>query len=369
MWIYENKLWPEFKWDSDKINTKLAEARFKQGILLGKMQGLGFDLKQQASLSVITSDILKSSEIEGEKLEVEQVRSSVAKRLRVDDVPFSKPNRDVEAVVEMILDATQNYNKTLTKERLFGWHKTLFSGTYNSDKRLSIGSWRDYKKDPMQVVSGSYGKEKIHFQAPDAKIVESEMKNFLGWFEKNASQDAIIKSAIAHFWFVTIHPFEDGNGRIARALTDMSLARAENSRERFYSMSTQIEEDRNSYYDILELQQKSSLNITPWLEWFVDCFEKSVDNSEKIIGRVIYKSKVWNEANKHILNERQKYIINRMLGDSFIGYMNTSKYAKLVKCSNDTALRDIKELQSYKILIQNEAGGRSTSYRLFLNNF
>jgi Fic family protein len=364
MWIYERNNWPNFTWDSNVIASKLSNARFKQGILLGKMENLGFDLKKQASLDILTSDILKTSEIEGEELEADQVRSSVAKHLRIAGYSLSKPNRDVEALVEMILDATQNYATPLTKERLFKWHKILFSGTYNSDGSLNIGSWRDYKKDPMQVISGPYGKEKIHFEAPNAKKVETEMKNFLKWFEGESNDDSIIKSAIAHFWFVTIHPFEDGNGRIARAVTDLALARSENSSERFYSMSTQIEADRDAYYNILEVQQKKDLDITDWLVWFIECFQKAIDNSEEIISRVIYKSKIWNEASKFSLNDRQKSIINRMLDENFIGFMNTSKYAKLAKCSNDTALRDIKELQTYKILIQNEAGGRSTSYRL-----
>ena len=363
MWIHENKNWPNFTWDAASLASKLADVRYHQGRLLGRMEGLGFDLKREASLGILTSDVVKSSAIEGENLNPEEVRSSIARSLGLDTAGLPLASRDVESIVAMMLDATQNFSKPLSEERLFGWHAALFPTGRSGLYKITAGAWRTEDTDPMQVVSGSFGHERVHFKAPGANRIEKEVQAFLAWFRGQLEFDPVLKAGIAHLWFVTIHPFEDGNGRIGRAIVDMALARADGTPDRFYSLSSQIESERKDYYAQLEKQQRSSLEITGWLEWFLDCLGRAIFNAETTLGHVLYKAQLWDMINQEPVNERQRLIINRML-DDFKGHMNTSKFAKLAKCSNDTALRDIQELKARGIFIQNSGGGRSTSYRL-----
>ena len=364
MWIHEHQNWPNFIWDAETLSSKLADVRYRLGRLLGRMEGLGFELKSEASLRTLTNDVVRSSAIEGENLNPEEVRSSIARRLGIDIAGLIPASRDVEGIVEMMLDATQQFSASLTKERLFDWHAALFPTGRSGMSRIKVGGWRTLDADPMQVVSGPIGKEKIHFEAPSADRVEKEMQAFFNWFGNGHDIDPVLKAGIAHLWFVTIHPFEDGNGRIARAIGDMALARADRTQERFYSMSSQIETERKDYYDQLEKQQRSTPEITIWLEWFLDCLGRAVSSAETSLGNVLFKAQLWDKINQKPVNDRQRLIINRMLEDNFEGHMNTSKYAKLAKCSNDTALRDMQDLKNRGIFIQNPGGGRSTSYRL-----
>ncbi len=364
MWIYKHQSWPDFTWDSGKLASKLADIRHRQGRLLGRMEGLGFELKREASLSTLTSDVVKSSAIEGENLNPREVRSSIARRLGIHIASPVPVNRDVEGIVEIMLDATQQSAKPLTKERLFDWHAALFSTGRSGMRRIAVGGWRSAESGSMQVVSGPIGREKVHFEAPDAERLEHEMTEFLAWFESKDDTDPVLRAGIAHLWFVTVHPFEDGNGRIGRAIADMALARADGMPHRFYSLSSQFESERKDYYDQLEKQQRSAPEVTGWLEWFLDCFGRAIANAEEALSAVLFKAQLWEKVNRRPVNERQRLIINRMLEDGFKGHMNTSKYAKLAKCSPDTALRDIQDLKSRGIFIQNPGGGRSTSYRL-----
>lgn len=364
MWIHEHQYWPNFIWDAQTLSSKLADVRYRLGRLLGRMEGLGFELKSEASLSTLTNDVVRSSAIEGENLNPEEVRSSIARRLGIDIAGLIPASRDVEGIVEMMLDATQQFSAPLTKERLFDWHAALFPTGRSGMSRIKVGDWRTLDADPMQVVSGPIGKEKIHFKAPSADRVEEEMQAFFNWFGNKHDIDPVLKAGIAHLWFVTIHPFEDGNGRIARAIGDMALARADRTQERFYSMSSQIETERKDYYDQLEKQQRSTPEITIWLEWFLDCLGRAASSAETSLGNVLFKAQLWDKINQKPVNDRQRLIINRMLEDNFEGHMNTSKYAKLARCSNDTALRDMQVLKKRDIFIQNPGGGRSTSYRL-----
>jgi len=364
MWIHEHQNWPNFTWDVESLASKLADIRHRQGRLLGRMEGLGFELKCEASLSTLTNDVVKSSAIEGENLNPKEVRSSIARRLGIDIAGLIPASRDVEGIVEMMLDATQQFSKPLTKDRLFDWHAALFPTGRSGTHKIIVGGWRTIDAGPMQVVSGPIGKEKVHFEAPDADRLEKEMQAFLKWFGNNDDIDPVIKAGIAHLWFVTIHPFEDGNGRIARAIGDMALARADGTQNRFYSLSSQIEAERKHYYDQLEKQQRATPDITDWLSWFLDCLGRAISNAETTLGNVLFKAQLWDTINQKPVNDRQRLIINRMLEDDYEGFMNTSKYAKLAKCSNDTALRDIQELKERGIFIQNPGGGRSTSYRL-----
>jgi Fic family protein len=364
MWIHEKKNWTNFIWDIEALASKLADIRHRQGRLLGRMEGLGFELKREASLSTLTNDIVKSSAIEGENLNPEEVRSSIARRLGIKIAGLIPSSRDVEGIVEMMLDATQQFTKPLTKKRMFNWHAALFPTGRSGMYRITVASWRTKDTDPMQVVSGPIGKEKVHFEAPSAARLKKEMREFLAWFDHGDDTDPVIKAGIAHLWFVTIHPFEDGNGRIARAIGDMALARADGTQNRFYSLSSQIEAERKQYYDELEKQQRATPDITDWLSWFLDCLGRAISNAEITLGNVLFKAQLWDIINQKPVNDRQRLIINRMLEDNFQGFMNTSKYAKLAKCSNDTALRDIRELKERGIFLQNLGGGRSTSYRL-----
>jgi Fic family protein len=360
MWIHEHPDWPNFSWDARLIASRLADIRHRQGRLLGRMESLGFALKQEASLMTITSDVVKSSAIEGETLNPEEVRSSIARRLGIDIAGPVPASRDVEGVVEMMLDATQHYASPLTQERLFGWHAALFPSGHSGMHRITVGGWRTIEAGPMQVVSGPVGREKVHFEAPGAERIAQEMAAFLSWFNQPSDMDSVLKVGMAHFWFVTIHPFEDGNGRIARAIADMALARADATADRFYSLSSQIEAERKNYYDQLEHQQRSTPDITDWQSWFLDCLGQAITRAEQSLAVVLTKAQLWHS----LQNERQRTVINKMLEADFTGHMNTSKYAKLAHCSNDTALRDIQELKARGIFIQNPSGGRSTSYRL-----
>ncbi len=366
-WIHELKEWPEFTWDMGTLAASLSETRHQQGRLLGRMEGLGFDLRCEANLAILTEDVVKSSAIEGEKLNEQEVRSSIARKLGLDLGGLIPAGRNVEGVVEMMLDATSNYSQKLTAERLFGWHAALFPTGRSGMQRITVGAWRPESAGAMQVVSGSLGRETVHYEAPAASRLDEEMKTFLTWFESSNDTDRgvnpVIRVALAHLWFVTIHPFEDGNGRIARAIADMALARSDGMPERFYSMSSQIEHERKTYYDQLERQQRRGMDVTEWLEWFLGCLGRAIGSAEISLEAVLYKARLWQKVNLHPVNERQRKVLNRML-DGFKGHMNTSKYAKLAKISPDTALRDIRDLVGRGILFQNAGGGRSTSYRL-----
>ena len=366
MYIYNNQNWPIFEWNSEKLLPLLAYVRNRQGKLIGKMGALGFELQNEANLEILTIEILKSTEIEGEYLDREQVRSSIARRLGLDISGLVYSERNVDGIVDLMLDATKKYDKELTKERLFSWHASLFPAGQSGMYKIITGNWRDDSSGPMQVVSGALGKEKVHYQAPPASQLENEMRIFFDWFNLEQNVDSVLKAAIAHLWFVTLHPFEDGNGRISRALSDMLLARSDEQSYRYYSMSTQIRKERNSYYDILEKTQKGSLDITKWLEWFLNCLLHSIESSEKLLEKVIFKHEFWLRNSKVTINDRQRKILN-MLMDDFEGVLNTTKWAKIGKCSQDTALRDMQDLIEKGILAKSEQGGRSTNYELKTN--
>ena len=362
-YIHELPDWPNFRWSLDALASPLAAVRHHQGRLTGRMESLGFDLSAEAVLHSLTEDVLKSSEIEGETLDREQVRSSIARRLGMDIGALTPADRAVEGVVEMMLDATQNYAKPLIARRLFAWHAALFPTGRSGMARSMVGTWRSDQAGPMQVVSGPLGHERIHYEAPSAAKIDSEMRAFLSWFNKEKPIDPVFGAAVAHLWFVTIHPFEDGNGRIARAIADMALARSEGSPRRFYSMSAQIRVERKAYYDILESTQKGDLDITPWIAWFLGCLDRAIAGAQVILASVLKKARFWDAHAGTVLNDRQRAVINRLLGD-FEGKLNSSKYAKLAKCSQDTAARDIDDLVKHGMLMKNPGGGRSTSYSL-----
>lgn len=362
-YIYQKENWPNFIWKNDKILILLSEARNLQGRLIGKMESLGFDLRNEALLDTLTLDVLKSSEIEGEYLNPDQVRSSIARKLGMEIAGSVESDRNVDGVVEMMLDATQNCYSPLTSERLFDWHSALFPTGRTGMYKITVGDWRKDTTGQMQVVSGALGKEKVHFQAPDSILVEKEMNQFLDWFNHNIEIDLVIKAAIAHLWFVTIHPFEDGNGRITRALTDMLLAQSDKSNQRFYSMSAQIRIERKGYYDMLEKTQKGSLDITEWIKWFLKCLINSLYSTDSVLSKVLNKAEFWYNHSNTVLNERQKKLLNKLL-DGFDGKLTSSKWAKIAKCSKDTAIRDINDLIDKNILQKEAAGGRSTNYEL-----
>jgi Fic family protein len=362
-YIHEQRDWPKFHWDREGLAERLATVRHEQGRLLGRMEALGFSLRQEAVLASLTEEVVKSSEIEGEQLDAEQVRSSIARRLGMDIGGLKPVDRNVEGIVEMMLDATGHYDKPLTKERLFGWHAALFPTGRSGMSKIQVGAWRDDSRGPMQVVSGPVGRERVHFEAPAAKKLDREMGTFLDWFNGANEGDWVVKAGVAHLWFVTVHPFDDGNGRIARAIADMALARSERSSQRFYSMSAQIRQQRAAYYEILKKTQKGTMDITPWMEWFLGCLGRAIEGAQAILGAVLSKARFWEAIRNVSLNERQRLVLNRLL-DGFEGKLTTSKWAKLTKCSHDTALRDIASLVEAGILIRNPAGGRSTSYSL-----
>jgi Fic family protein len=362
-YIHNLKDWPRFHWDRERLAEKLAAVRHQQGRLFGRMESLGFPLRQEAVLTTLTDDVLKSSEIEGEKLDVAMVRSSIARRLGMEMGGLVPVDRDVEGVVEMMLDATHSYAQPLTEERLFAWHGSLFPTGASGMKRIEVGRWRKGSNGPMQVVSGPIGREHIHFEAPAAERLSEEMQQFLGWFNADSGQDWLMKAALGHLWFVTIHPFEDGNGRMARAIADMALARSENSAQRLYSMSAQIRKERAAYYDCLEQTQKGSMDVTAWMDWFLDCLGHAIEGAQTVLAGVLERSRFWESMATVALNPRQRLVLSRLL-DGFEGKLTTSKWAKLAKCSQDTAARDIVALVQQGILMRNPEGGRSTSYAL-----
>ena len=362
-YIHEKENWTNFIWDNKQVMLKLGEARNLQGKLLGKMESLGFELQDEAVLDTLTLDVLKSSEIEGEFLEKEQVRSSIARRLGIDIAGAVESERHVEGIVEMMLDATQRYDLPLTKDRLFGWHAALFPSGWSNLYKITVADWRKDTTGPMQVVSGPMGKEKVHYQAPNSDRIEFEMKKFLQWFENDNDIDLVLKAAIAHLWFVTIHPFDDGNGRITRAITDMMLARSDKTIRRFYSMSAQIRIERKQYYKNLEKTQKRSSDITEWILWFLQCLINSIHSTDGTLTKILYKAEFWKLHSTTIFNERQQKMLNNLL-DGFDGKLTTSKWAKINKCSQDTALRDIQDLINKSILQKEPSGGRSTNYDL-----
>jgi Fic family protein len=364
-YIHELKSWPHFRWDERKLLQPLAAVRHRQGRLLGHMQGLGFRLRTEAEIETLTQEVVKSSEIEGERLDSEQVRSSLARRLGIDIGALTPSDRNVDGVVEMTLDAAQSHGKPLTARRLFSWHAALFPTGHSGLHRIRAGKWRDDRSGPMQVVSGAIGREHIHYEAPAAHKIAREMAAFLEWFNADTATDPVLEAAIAHLWFVTIHPFEDGNGRIARAIADMALARSEDSAQRFYSMSAQIRRERAAYYDILESTQKGDLDITEWLEWFLACLDRAFGCADDILANVLHKARFWQINAGAPFNGRQRDMVNRLL-EGFEGKLTSSKWAKIETCSQDTALRDIDDLVTRGVLSKDPAGGRSTSYSLVI---
>jgi Fic family protein len=363
MYIHELQDWPRFAWNREQLAEPLAEVRHRQGRLIGHMEALGFELRQEAVLETLTADVLKSSEIEGEKLDAAQVRSSIARRLGMEIGGLARADRYIEGVVEMMLDATRRYDQPLTVARLFAWHASLFPTGRSGMTRIRAGAWRDDSTGPMAVVSGPIGKEHVHFQAPPARRLDGEMQAFLEWFNAGAAMDPVLKAALAHLWFVTVHPFDDGNGRIARAIADMALARSEASPQRFYSMSTQIRQESAAYYDMLEQVQRGTLDVTPWMAWFLGCLGRAIAGAQTTVGAVLAKARCWESLGAATVNERQRLVLNRLL-DGFEGKLTTSKYARLAKCSQDTALRDLLALVERGILVRSPEGGRSTSYAL-----
>jgi len=360
--IHQKENWPEFTWSSNDFLSLLSEARNLQGRLIGKMETLGLDLRNEALLDTLTLDVIKSSEIEGEFLNPDQVRSSIARRLGMEIAGAVESDRNVEGVVEMMLDATQKCFDPLTVERLFDWHAALFPTGRSSMYKITVADWRKDTTGPMQVLSGAMGKEKVHFQAPDSELVDKEMTRFIDWFNKSKI-DLVIKAAIAHLWFVTIHPFEDGNGRITRALTDMLLAQSDKSNQRFYSMSAQIRLERKQYYDILEKTQKGNLDITDWIVWFLNCLINALKSTDLILKRVLFKADFWQKHIDTAINDRQRKLLNKLM-DEFEGKLTSSKWTKIAKCSKDSAVRDINDLIEKGILQKKAAGGRSTNYEL-----
>jgi Fic family protein len=362
-YIHQHYNWPSFTWDDAALLPALGQIRYIQGKISGTMEALGFSARMDAALKTLTEDVQKSSEIEGEILNTDQVRSSIARRLGLEIAALVPSDRNVDGIVEMVLDATQNYYMPLTEDRLFGWQSSLFPSGRSGMFKILTNQWRDNEKGPMQVVSGAIGREIVHFEAPDASRLEKEMKMFLEWFNSNQSLDPVLKSGIAHLWFVTIHPFDDGNGRIARAIADMQLARADNSARRYYSMSSQIRKRRKEYYQILETTQKGDMNITGWLEWYLLCLKDAVTATEETLVAVLKRVDFWDKHTSTALNIRQRTMINRMQ-EAFFGSLSSSKWAKMTKCSQDTATRDINDLIEKGILQKSGSGGRSTRYEL-----
>ncbi len=364
-YIYQYSNWPQFHWDNEKILPLVGEVRHLQGKLVGKMETLGFTLRSEAILDTLTQDVLKSTEIEGEFLKQDQVRSSIARKLGLEVAGLVRSDRHVDGVVAMMLDATQKFEKPLNKERLFDWHNALFPDEKSGGYTILVGKWRDDSTSPMQVISGAMGKEKVHYQAPAAKVMNKEMAAFIKWFNATSIIDPVLKASLAHLWFITVHPFDDGNGRIARAITDMQLARADGHNQRFYSMSAQIRLERNKYYEMLEKTQKGNLDITQWHLWFLACLHSSLKASNKLLQGVLAKAGFWEQHKNTPLNDRQRLLLNKVI-DGFEGKLTTGKWAKITKCSTDTALRDIQDLVAKNILQKDDAGGRSTGYEVVM---
>lgn len=363
MHIHEQKDWPDLTWNEAGLSPLLAEVRHEQGLLLGQMTALGFPLKEEASLLVLTQDAVNTAEIEGEILNPRSVRSSIARRLGLDDERSTPSDRDIDGLTEVLVDATKNNGLPLSEERLFGWHAALFPTGRSGMRRITVGDWRKDEKGPMQVVSGPIGREDVHFQAPGHERLADEMTWFISWFNTSHELDPLIKSALSHFYFVTIHPFDDGNGRIARAIGDMQLARADRIDWRFYSMSARIQQEKKSYYDTLEECQRGPLDVSVWIEWYLGCLHRAIHGSKSILRSTLYKASFWQRHADNEFNGRQKEMLNRLL-DGFDGKLTSSKWAKITKCSQDTAHRDITDLIKRGVLEKEEAGGRSTSYRL-----
>lgn len=359
-YIYEHNNWTKFTWQDKSINVVFGEVRLMQGKIIGQMNTLGFSAKEEATLAALTLDVVKSSEIEGELLNYDQVRSSIARRLGINIAGLVPSNRHIEGVVEMMLDVTQRHTPPLTEDRLFGWHAALFPTGFSGPYKIEVGR---YRTGEMQVVSGAMGKEKVHYEAVKPELVKPEMDKFLDWFNNDNNLDLVLKAAIAHFWFIIIHPFDDGNGRIGRAITDMLLARAEDSGERFYSMSSQILIERKQYYEVLQKVQHSTGDITEWLEWFLHCLKNAMLATENTTQKIMYKAEFWKLHERTPINERQRLVLNKLF-DGFEGKLQTSKWAKITKTSTDTALRDIKDLVAKGILQQTNEGGRNANYEL-----
>lgn len=361
IYIHEKERWPQFLWQKEELGELLLTVHRAQARLLGKMEVLGFSLQSEATLNTITADVVKSSEIEGELLPDEQVRSSVARRLGMVFKGAEVKDKRVDGVVEMMTDATQNFKKPLTEKRLFNWHAALFPTGRTGMTPITVAAYRKTNGGPMQVVSGAMGKEKIHFEAPEAKRLKNEMAAFSKWMNAHHGEDKILKAAIAHLWFITIHPFDDGNGRIARTITDMLLSRADDSAYRFYSLSTEIQKTKKNYYNILETTQKGNLDITLWLRWFLQTLLKAINSAEEKLADVLFKAAFWQKHSKTIFNPRQVKMLNKLM-DNFDGKLTTTKWAKISKCSQDTAMRDIQSLIDLKVLKKEKAGGRSSGY-------
>lgn len=362
-YIWQHPNWPLWSFDVQRISPLLNQAHHDQGLLLGRMRNIGFGQSEEATLTMLTNEVLKTSEIEGEVLDSDTVRSSVARRLGMEVAAVAPQDRRVDGVVNMVLDATQNFNSPLTRDRLFSWHEALFPTGYTGDEEMRVGDWRDDVKGPMQVISGAMGREKVHFEAPPAELIPKEMTEFLHWFNQEQGLDPLVKSGLAHLWFVTIHPFEDGNGRIGRAVCDMVLARSEKSTQRFYSLSSQIRKDRKNYYNLLERTQKDSLEVTEWLEWFLGTFLRALKGAEESLSNVLAKAQFWQQWAGLPLNPRQSTLLNKLL-DGFDGNLTAKKWAVITKSSPDTALRDITDLIDKGLLMKAPAGGRSTHYQL-----
>lgn len=366
MYIWERGAWPELTYDAKALLEALAAVRHRQGLLLGRMARLGFELQGAAQLQAVTEEVLKTSDIEGETLDREQVRSSVARRLGIPHAGLKAPDLRTEGVVEVMLDATARFDTPLTLERLFGWHASLFPTGLSGSHRVAVGKFRDDREGPMQVVSGQIGKERVHCEAPPAKRLRAEMKQFLSWFGGRPAGDGLLRAALAHLWLVTIHPFDDGNGRIARAVADLALAQLESDRRRFYSMSSQIRVERKAYYDVLERTQKGPLDVTPWMSWFVACFGRAIDAADVLFADVLARAALAQRVQAASLNERQRAIMQQLLA-GLDGALTAKRWAAVARCSADTAQRDIKELVELELLSKNPGGSKNTSYALALS--
>ena len=365
MYLHQSKDWPNFRWDNEMLVPYISTVRNLQGRLIGRMEGMGFELREEAVLKTLTEDIVRSSEIEGEFLNPDEVRSSVAKRLGMEIFGLPEASRDVEGVVEMMLDATQKFMNPLTEDRLFGWHAALFPSGRSGMYKITVGNWRTDARGPMQVVSGPMGKEKVHYTAPESSRLALEMSRFINWFNSDASMEPVIKSGISHLWFVSIHPFDDGNGRIARAIADSQLARADSTNQRFYSMSGKILQSKKGYYNVLESTQKGSMDVSQWLVWYFERLTEALEATNETLSKILIKAKFWELHKTTQFNERQVEMINKLQGD-FVGKLNSSKWAKMTRVHRDTARRDIQNLIEKGVLSDTGEGGRSTNYLLNL---
>ncbi len=361
-YIHENSQWPHFTWSMERLAEPLSSIRYRQGLLIGRMEALGFQSRQETTLEALVQEVRKSSEIEGESLDEAQVRSSIARRLGMDIAGLPQADRHIEGVVSMVLDATQRYNEPLTEERIFGWHAALFPTGWSNLTKITVGAWRDDSHGPMQVVSGPIGKEQVHYQAPDADRIRPEMDAFLNWFANETSLNLVLKAGLAHLWFVTVHPLDDGNGRVGRAIMDMVLAQSDQKDWRCYSMSAQIRNERKTYYDILESTQKGSLDITPFLTWFLECLNRAMLTAEEVLSRSLVLARFWQAHQSTQLNPRQRKVLGMLL-EGLNGKLTNAKWAKITDTSPDSALRDLNDLLGKQIL-RREGEGRGAQYFL-----